>query len=112
MAVAVHVPSGWMVVDGGRALDPSGWRDDGGREGRRDRYVHLESGLMLESLVEGNMILAGILAFIWDPFNTVLGFRFWVLGSMHTISVAMVTATRHLAPTPRSPNTHHRTPIT
>jgi hypothetical protein len=34
----------------------------------------MESGLMLESLVEGNMILAGILAFIWDPFNTVSGF--------------------------------------
>ncbi len=34
----------------------------------------LESGLMLESLVEGNMILAGLLAFIWDPFNTVSGF--------------------------------------
>jgi 4-hydroxy-3-methylbut-2-enyl diphosphate reductase len=26
----------------------------------------MESGLMLESLVEGNMVLAGILAFIWD----------------------------------------------
>ena len=31
----------------------------------------LESSLMLESLVEGNMILAGILAFIWDPFNVI-----------------------------------------
>ena len=28
----------------------------------------LESSLMLESLVEGNMILAGFLAFLWDPF--------------------------------------------
>ena len=32
----------------------------------RDR---LESGLMLESFIEGNMILAGLLAFIWDPYN-------------------------------------------
>jgi (E)-4-hydroxy-3-methyl-but-2-enyl pyrophosphate reductase len=30
----------------------------------------MESGLMLESLVEGNMILAGILAFLWDPYHT------------------------------------------
>ncbi len=28
----------------------------------------MEPGLMLESLVEGNMILAGILAFFWDPY--------------------------------------------
>jgi 4-hydroxy-3-methylbut-2-enyl diphosphate reductase len=28
----------------------------------------MESGLLLESLVEGNMILAGILAFFWDPY--------------------------------------------
>jgi len=27
---------------------------------------------MLESLVEGNMILAGVLAFIWDPYNVIL----------------------------------------
>ena len=27
----------------------------------------MESGLMLESLVEGNMILAGFLAFLLDP---------------------------------------------
>jgi (E)-4-hydroxy-3-methyl-but-2-enyl pyrophosphate reductase len=32
----------------------------------RDR---LESSLMLESLIEGNMFLAGLLAFIWDPYN-------------------------------------------
>jgi (E)-4-hydroxy-3-methyl-but-2-enyl pyrophosphate reductase len=31
----------------------------------------MESGLMLESLVEGNMILAGMLAFIWDPYNVI-----------------------------------------
>jgi len=31
----------------------------------------MESSLMLESLVEGNMILAGILAFIWDPYNII-----------------------------------------
>jgi len=31
----------------------------------------MESSLMLESLVEGNMILAGILAFIWDPYNVI-----------------------------------------
>jgi (E)-4-hydroxy-3-methyl-but-2-enyl pyrophosphate reductase len=30
---------------------------------------YMESSLMLESLVEGNMILAGVLAFIWDPYN-------------------------------------------
>ncbi len=29
----------------------------------------LESGLMLETLVEGNMILAGLLAFLWDPYH-------------------------------------------
>jgi 4-hydroxy-3-methylbut-2-enyl diphosphate reductase len=40
----------------------------------------MESGLMLESLVEGNMILAGFLAFIWDPFNTVSGFWFSIFG--------------------------------
>jgi 4-hydroxy-3-methylbut-2-enyl diphosphate reductase len=32
----------------------------------------MESSLMMESLVEGNMILAGILAFIWDPYNVIL----------------------------------------
>jgi hypothetical protein len=32
---------------------------------------YMESGLMLESLIEGNMILAGILAFIWDPYNLI-----------------------------------------
>jgi (E)-4-hydroxy-3-methyl-but-2-enyl pyrophosphate reductase len=31
------------------------------------RYGLMESGLMLESLVEGNMILAGLLAFLLDP---------------------------------------------
>jgi len=31
------------------------------------RYGFMESGLMLESLVEGNMILAGFLAFLLDP---------------------------------------------
>ena len=31
----------------------------------------MESSLMLESLVEGNMILAGVLAFIWDPYNVI-----------------------------------------
>jgi len=34
----------------------------------RDR---LESSLMLESFIEGNMILAGLLAFIWDPYNVI-----------------------------------------
>ncbi len=29
----------------------------------------LESGLFLETLVEGNMILAGMLAFLWDPYH-------------------------------------------
>ncbi|HZK14083.1 MAG TPA: 4-hydroxy-3-methylbut-2-enyl diphosphate reductase [Desulfobaccales bacterium] len=32
----------------------------------------MESSLILESLVEGNMILAGVLAFIWDPYNFIL----------------------------------------
>jgi 4-hydroxy-3-methylbut-2-enyl diphosphate reductase len=32
----------------------------------------MESSLILESLVEGNMILAGVLAFIWDPYNVIL----------------------------------------
>ncbi|MCG2773721.1 MAG: 4-hydroxy-3-methylbut-2-enyl diphosphate reductase [Desulfobacterales bacterium] len=32
----------------------------------------MESSLMLESLVEGNMLLAGVLAFIWDPYNFIL----------------------------------------
>jgi len=31
------------------------------------RYGFMETGLMLESLVEGNMILAGVLAFLLDP---------------------------------------------
>ena len=44
------------------------------------RLGRLESGLMLESLVEGNMILAGILAFLWDPYNTVASFWFSIFG--------------------------------
>jgi (E)-4-hydroxy-3-methyl-but-2-enyl pyrophosphate reductase len=32
------------------------------------RQELMESGLLLESLVEANMVLAGILAFLWDPF--------------------------------------------
>jgi 4-hydroxy-3-methylbut-2-enyl diphosphate reductase len=35
------------------------------------RQGWLESGLFLETLVEGNMILAGMLAFLWDPFNRI-----------------------------------------
>jgi (E)-4-hydroxy-3-methyl-but-2-enyl pyrophosphate reductase len=35
------------------------------------RLELMESGLLLESLVEGNMILAGVLAFIWDPYNLI-----------------------------------------
>ncbi|MFZ5452840.1 MAG: 4-hydroxy-3-methylbut-2-enyl diphosphate reductase [Thermodesulfobacteriota bacterium] len=35
------------------------------------RQGWLESGLFLETLVEGNMILAGMLAFLWDPYNRV-----------------------------------------
>jgi 4-hydroxy-3-methylbut-2-enyl diphosphate reductase len=31
----------------------------------------MESGLILESLVEGNMVLAGILSFLWDPYHTI-----------------------------------------
>lgn len=31
----------------------------------------LEAGLMLESLVEGNMVLAAILAFLWDPYHRI-----------------------------------------
>jgi (E)-4-hydroxy-3-methyl-but-2-enyl pyrophosphate reductase len=44
------------------------------------RLGRLESGLMLESLVEGNMILAGFLAFLWDPYNTLASFWFSVFG--------------------------------
>ncbi len=36
------------------------------------RKGFLESGLFLETLVEGNMILAGVLAFLWDPFHRIL----------------------------------------
>jgi (E)-4-hydroxy-3-methyl-but-2-enyl pyrophosphate reductase len=35
------------------------------------RRGYLESGLLLEGLVEGNMILAGWIAFLWDPFHTI-----------------------------------------
>jgi (E)-4-hydroxy-3-methyl-but-2-enyl pyrophosphate reductase len=35
------------------------------------RQGMMESSLMMESLIESNMILAGILAFIWDPFNVI-----------------------------------------
>ncbi len=44
------------------------------------RAGFLESGLMLESLVEGNMILVGILAFLWDPYNTIASFWFSLFG--------------------------------
>jgi (E)-4-hydroxy-3-methyl-but-2-enyl pyrophosphate reductase len=44
------------------------------------RRGFMESGLMLESLVEGNMVLAGILAFSWDPFNTLAGFWLAIFG--------------------------------
>jgi len=33
---------------------------------------YLESGLLLEGLVEGNMILAGFISFLWDPFTRLL----------------------------------------
>jgi 4-hydroxy-3-methylbut-2-enyl diphosphate reductase len=33
------------------------------------RREFMEPGLMLESLVEGNMVLAGILSFLWDPYH-------------------------------------------
>jgi hypothetical protein len=36
------------------------------------RQGRLESGLLLESLVEGNMVLAGLIAFLWDPFHRFL----------------------------------------
>ncbi len=36
------------------------------------RRFMMESSLLLESMVEGNMILAGILAFLWDPYNFIL----------------------------------------
>jgi 4-hydroxybenzoate polyprenyltransferase len=35
------------------------------------RRLNLESSLLLESMVEGNMIVAGLLAFIWDPYNII-----------------------------------------
>ncbi|MDD3582254.1 MAG: hypothetical protein PHW74_14720, partial [Desulfobacca sp.] len=28
-----------------------------------------ENTLLLESLVEGNMVLAGLIAFLWDPYH-------------------------------------------
>ncbi len=34
------------------------------------RFGQMEPGLMLEGLVEGNMVLAGLLAFLWDPFHS------------------------------------------
>jgi 4-hydroxybenzoate polyprenyltransferase len=34
------------------------------------RFGLMEPGLMLEGLVEGNMVLAGLLAFLWDPFHS------------------------------------------
>ncbi len=40
---------------------------------------HLTGGLGHVAVVS-NMIMAGILAFIWDPFNTVSGFWFLVFG--------------------------------
>ncbi len=36
------------------------------------RREFMEPGLMLESLVEGNMILAGVLSFLWDPYHRLL----------------------------------------
>ncbi len=36
------------------------------------RRGYLESGLLLEGLVEGNMILAGLISFLWDPYNRIL----------------------------------------
>lgn len=35
------------------------------------RRGYLESGLLLEGLVEGNMILAGWISFLWDPYNRI-----------------------------------------
>ncbi|MBM4286701.1 MAG: 4-hydroxy-3-methylbut-2-enyl diphosphate reductase [Deltaproteobacteria bacterium] len=35
------------------------------------RRGNLESGLLLEGLVEGNMILAGLISFLWDPYNRI-----------------------------------------
>jgi 4-hydroxybenzoate polyprenyltransferase len=35
------------------------------------RWGYLESGLLLEGLVEGNMILAGLISFLWDPYNRI-----------------------------------------
>ena len=62
----------------------------------------MEAGLMLESLVEGNMILAGILAFTWDPFNTspVFGFpfsikrRFSVFGFLSPVTSGLPSKSR------------------
>lgn len=33
------------------------------------RQGYMETPLLLESLVEGNMILAGLIAFLWDPYH-------------------------------------------
>jgi (E)-4-hydroxy-3-methyl-but-2-enyl pyrophosphate reductase len=35
------------------------------------RWEYLESGLLLEGLVEGNMLLAGWIAFLWDPYHRI-----------------------------------------
>ena len=35
------------------------------------RRGYLESGLLLEGLVEGNMLLAGWIAFLWDPYHRI-----------------------------------------
>lgn len=35
------------------------------------RYGYLESGLLMEGLVEGNMILAGFISFLWDPYTRI-----------------------------------------
>jgi len=66
--VAVLLLSAWagLIPSLGYVLTPCGLYALGYLTIYREEWM--ESGLMLESLVEGNMIIAGILAFLWDPY--------------------------------------------
>ena len=64
MAVATY----WGLLPSlGYALLPCGFYAFGYLTLYRRNY--LESGLLLEGLVEGNMILAGLISFLWDPYT-------------------------------------------
>jgi cyanate permease len=66
--LAVLLLSAWagLIPSLGYVLTPCGLYALGYLTVYREEWM--ESGLMLESLVEANMILAGILAFLWDPY--------------------------------------------